>query len=101
MRVSRLQRLILVSTFCVTLLLVAVPSVSASSFIHNRQDMRPLSCPKISSFTSTNGAPGIAVTISGCGFTGTTSVSFPGVSAAFSVNSGRPEQGLPLHHRPA
>lgn len=87
MPVSRLQRLILVSTFCLTLLLIAVPSVSASSFIHTRQGAQPLSCPKISSFTPTSGAPGTTVTISGCGFTGTTSVTFQGVSASFTVNS--------------
>jgi outer membrane protein assembly factor BamB len=83
MQLLRLPRLILLSTLCLILLLAAVPSVSASSL----KDTQLLTCPKISSFTPTSGAPGTSVTITGCGFTGSTSVAFHGVSASFNVNS--------------
>ena len=44
--------------------------------------------PVISSFTPTSGPVGTKVTITGSGLTGASKVSFGGVSAAFTVNSG-------------
>src|SRR5689334_11091863 len=83
MQLLRLPRLVLLSTLCLTLLLAAVPSVSASSL----KDTQLLTCPRITGFTPTSGPPGTSVTITGYGFTGSTSVAFHGVSASFSVNS--------------
>jgi hypothetical protein len=47
----------------------------------------PPAAPTISGFSPTSGPVGTAVTISGSGFTGTTSVTFNGVSAPFSIVS--------------
>ncbi len=46
-----------------------------------------VSAPAITSFTPTSGPLGTSVTISGTNFGGATSVTFNGVSAAFTVNS--------------
>ncbi len=46
-----------------------------------------ITCPKITGFTPTSGSIGSSVTITGCGFTGATKVTFKGVSATFAVNS--------------
>ena len=83
MHVLRFTRLVLLNALCLAVLLVTAPSVEAHSLTH----ARPLTCPRISSFTPTSGAPGTSVTITGCGFTGSTTVAFHGLSASFSVNS--------------
>jgi outer membrane protein assembly factor BamB len=46
-----------------------------------------ITCPKITGFTPTSGSIGSSVTITGCGFTGATKVTFKGISASFVVNS--------------
>jgi hypothetical protein len=46
-----------------------------------------VSAPTITSFTPASGPLGTSVTISGTNFSGTTAVTFNGVSAAFTVNS--------------
>jgi IPT/TIG domain-containing protein len=47
----------------------------------------PYSVPSVSSFSPNAGPAGTSVTITGSGFTGTTSVKFNGTSASFTVNS--------------
>lgn len=46
-----------------------------------------LACPNILSFSPLSGAVGTDVTVTGGGFTGTTKVTFNGISATFTVNS--------------
>ncbi|MEP6736643.1 MAG: IPT/TIG domain-containing protein [Chryseolinea sp.] len=65
---------------------VTTPAGTASS----SSDFAILQAPVVTSFTPANGAPGVDVTITGTGFTGTTSVRFNGVEVGggnFSVNS--------------
>jgi outer membrane protein assembly factor BamB len=85
MAFTRFYRLVLLSALCVLVLFVAVPGAAASA---TQQGVLPHSCPTITSFTPTSGAPGTSVTINGCGFTGATAVTFNSVSATFNVNSG-------------
>jgi outer membrane protein assembly factor BamB len=87
MAFTRLYRLVLLSSLCCMLLLIAAPGVLASSFSGTEQGMQSLKCPRISGYTPTSGAPGTSVTINGCGFTGATAVTFAGTSAAYTVNS--------------
>ena len=83
MHVLRFTRLVLLNALCLAVLLVATPSVQAHSLTH----AQPLTCPRIIGFTPQSGTPGTSVTITGCGFTGTTTVAFHGVAASFTVNS--------------
>src|SRR5579863_4621145 len=83
MHVLRFARLVLLSALCLAVLLVVAPSVQALSFTH----AQPLPCPRITGFTPRSGTPGTGVTLTGCGFTGATSVAFHGVVATFTVNS--------------
>ena len=83
----RLCRLILLNTLCLVLLLAVAPTVSAHSLKSARQSAQRLTCPRVSKFSPTSGTPGTSVTIMGCGFTGSTSVTFQGVSASFTINS--------------
>jgi outer membrane protein assembly factor BamB len=83
MHVLRFARHVLLSALCLAVLLVAVPSVQA----HSLTSAQPLTCPRITGFTPQSGTPGTSVTLTGCGFTGTTSVAFHGVVASFTVNS--------------
>src|SRR5947209_13804064 len=82
MHLSRFHRLVLVSMLCLAVLLATAPSAFASSLNRTQR----LACPSISGFTPSSGPPGTSVTISGCGFTGATKVTFHGVSASFTVN---------------
>ncbi|HZU67628.1 MAG TPA: IPT/TIG domain-containing protein [Ktedonobacteraceae bacterium] len=79
----RLRAVVLLSACLLMLLLASAPSALASSF----QSDRAASCPSITSFSPTSGAPGTSVVLTGCGLTGTTSVTFHGVVASFVVNS--------------
>ena len=83
MHILRFTRLILLNALSLAVLLTVAPSVEAYSLTH----ALPLTCPRISSFTPSSGSSGTSVTIIGCGFTGSTTVAFHGISASFSVNS--------------
>src|SRR5579884_1403697 len=83
MSYPRLRSVVLLSAFLIMLLLASAPSAFARSLHSNF----PLGCPSITSFTPSSGAPGTPVTLTGCGFTGSTSVTFHGVVASFVVNS--------------
>ncbi len=93
MTFTRLYRLVLLSSLCLMLLFVAVPGVAASSFSRTVQRVQALKCPRITSYTPTSGAPGTSVTISGCGFTGATAVTFEGTSAAYTRQFGHTNHG--------
>jgi hypothetical protein len=87
MSLSRLHRLVLFSTLGLLLLLASAPSVSASSPNHTEQGLPSSTCPGITLFTPGSGPVGTSVTITGCGFTRATHVTFNSVAASFTVNS--------------
>jgi hypothetical protein len=89
MSLSRLHRLVLFSTLGLLLLLASAPSVSASCPNHTEQGLPSSTCPGITLFTPGSGPVGTSVTITGCGFTRATNVTFNGVAASFTVNSNR------------